>query len=189
MLGRLGIGLIVWCSFAAFVDAQSRTWEQVVQTTAGAELTLNLESGGTVRLRGWDRNAVSIHAHLGGRDWRDTKVTAEASPRGVLVRSSAISAQDKSSTAHFFDIWVPRRYDLSIHSAGGRLTIEDVDGKFHGEIGGGMITIKKVRGDAELSTGGGAIHITDSNLSGFVTTGGGSVTLRRVTGGVQTSRK
>jgi hypothetical protein len=185
MLARLGFSLVVWSSNFAFVHAQSQSFEQVVKTSPGGELTLDLESGGSVNLHGWAQNTVRVRAHLAGRDWRDTQVTAEATPRGVRVHSWLNVEHASSSTSHTFDIWVPRRYDLTLSSAGGRLTIADVEGTFRGALGGGMITIERARGRAELSTGGGAIHVADSDLAGSVTTGGGSVSLRRVTGGLR----
>jgi DUF4097 and DUF4098 domain-containing protein YvlB len=71
---------------------------------------------------------------------------------------------------------------VQIKSAGGGVTIKDVDGYFTGSTGGGEIEIRNATGRADINTGGGDILVSDSRLTGSVSTGGGQVLIERVTG-------
>src|SRR6185369_3895727 len=114
-------------------------------------------------------------------DWRDTRVSLERGEGGVVLRARQASERNSSLTSHAFEINVPHRFDVHVKSAGGRVTIVDVDGEFTGESGGGGLTLERVHGRADLSTGGGDVRVTDSELTGEVSTGGGSVDFARVT--------
>jgi beta-lactamase regulating signal transducer with metallopeptidase domain len=159
--------------------------ERSIAATPGGVLELDLESGGTVELRGWDEPTVRVLGRLAGPNWRDTRVSVERSGDGVTVHSWQENRRKSSSTSHRFEIRVPRRYDVRINSAGGDVTIVDVEGSFDGETGGGEIVIERAHGRAHLSTGGGEIRVADSDLGGTVSTGGGLVTLSQVRGGLK----
>lgn len=156
-----------------------------VAVKPGGELILDLQSGGTVNVQGWDDNRVSVRAHRGGRDAGATDVRIQRVRSGVLVLSSQ-RRRGTSSTAHVFDIRVPRRYSIRLKSTGGGLAVRDVDGTFRGSTAGGAIAIDHVRGRAELSTGGGTVRIADAEIDGYVTTGGGRVTVVNTRGDLRT---
>ncbi|HEY3215300.1 MAG TPA: M56 family metallopeptidase [Candidatus Eisenbacteria bacterium] len=174
------------------VHAASRTdpastFERTVSTTAGRELRLDLETGGTVEIRGWDRPEVRVRARLAGKDWRDTRLEADRGPGGVVI-SSLQAGEDRSfSTSHAFEIQIPRRYDIWLSSGGGAVTIAHVEGTFRGQTGGGEIVLEQLRGRVRLATGGGDIQVSDSRLDGSVSTGGGMVKISNVRGNLRGS--
>jgi beta-lactamase regulating signal transducer with metallopeptidase domain/DUF4097 and DUF4098 domain-containing protein YvlB len=176
-------------AFAAASDGddQGRTPEYTENATPGQRLELDLETGGAVKITGWSQSKVQVHASLGGSDWRDTKVTLDRVSGGLRLRSWQGVDRSQSSTSHRFEIQVPKKYDVRIHSAGGGLEITNVEGDFRGNTGGGEIEIRSVKGYASLTTGGGEIHVSESHLSGAVSTGGGEVTLSHVSGGLRAS--
>jgi beta-lactamase regulating signal transducer with metallopeptidase domain len=159
--------------------------ERSIPAIAGGVLELDLESGGSVDLQGWDQPTVRVRGVLSGASWRDTRVSVEKSGDGVTVHSWQENRRNHSSTSHRFEIRVPRRYDVRLNSAGGDVTIVDVEGTFDGQTGGGQILIERAHGRAHLSTGGGEIRVSDSDLGGTIGTGGGLVTLSRVRGGLK----
>lgn len=161
----------------------TRIVEKVVKTSPEQELTIQLNTGGTLRIRGVDGDAVRLRARLPRKSWRNFVVTLEASAGGVLLHSSAVDGSVPGGGADF-ELLVPHRYSVSLQSAGGRVDIASLEGTISGRIWGGMITIIHAQGHAEISTTGGAVRVSDSNLSGSITTGGGSVKLVRVTGGL-----
>ena len=163
------------------------TLRKSLNASPGERLTLDLETGGDVELRGWDENRVEVRARLDGADWRDTQVDVEREDGGVRVTSRLRHDKGWSSTSHALEIRVPRRFDLQLHSAGGGVTIAGVEGRFRGQTGGGDIVLEHVQGDVRLSTGGGEIRVTDVDARGSVTTGGGMVWMSRVRGGLQGS--
>jgi len=153
----------------------------------GGRLVLDLDTGGSVEIRGWDRNEVHVHAQLAGADWRSTQLAIGPEPFGVAVRAIPTGYGHSQSTSHSFEIQVPRRYDVRLRSAGGSISISGVEGTFEGSTGGGEIQLENTRGRASLITGGGDIEVSDCDLMGSVSTGGGTVKLSRVKGGLRGS--
>ena len=191
---RVTLGQAVLVSFAFVVGttvsiiapaaAASRTIEKLVRTSPGQELTIRLDSGGSLRVQGVDSDAVRLRARLPRRSWGNVVVTFEATTAGVRLDSAMADGSSPRNGADL-ELSVPRRYNLSLDSAGGRVDIIDIEGTLQGKISGGMITIRRANGRAELATTGGALRVFDSHLSGFITTGGGSIELKRVTGGLK----
>jgi len=165
----------------------AHTMEDTLPARPGGRLELDLVTGGSIEIRGWDRNEVSVHVELGGADWRSTQVGIGPESFGVAVHSAPTGHKSNSSTSHRFEIRVPARYDVRVRSAGGGVTIVGVEGTFEGTTGGGELVLEDARGRARLTTGGGDIEVSDSDLRGTVSTGGGTVKLSRVKGGLRGS--
>lgn len=160
-------------------------FEKTIDASSGDKLTLDLRSGAAISIHGWDEPRIRVVGRLGGRDWRDTRVSLERVPGGVRLRSEMEFPREQSSTSHEFELWVPRHTNIQLSSSGGSLAINDLSGDFHGRTGGGGITIEGATGSATLSTGGGEIAVTNSHLSGTVTTGAGELSVTNVTGGLR----
>jgi len=79
---------------------------------------------------------------------------------------------------------VPRNYNATISSAGGSVSIADIDGTFKGQTGGGEINIQRANGEVDIQTGGGDVRVSDSRVDGNVSTGGGIVRIEGVTGNI-----
>jgi beta-lactamase regulating signal transducer with metallopeptidase domain/DUF4097 and DUF4098 domain-containing protein YvlB len=163
------------------------TLDDTIPVKPGGRLVLDLDTGGSVAIHGWDRNEVSVRFTLGGADWRTTQVASGPESFGVGIRAVPTGHQSYQSTSHRIEIRVPERYDVRIHSAGGGVTIDGVEGTFEGVTGGGELVLTDDRGRASLSTGGGDIQVSDCDLGGSVSTGGGTVKLSRVKGGLRGS--
>lgn len=168
-------------------SAMSPGIDHALPASPGETLTLDLDTGASVEILGWDEPRVTVATTMGGRDAEDSVVSVDRLSNGVRVRAEYEGDRDNYSTSIHLAIRAPRKYNVKLHSAGGSLTIADLDGTFTGTTGGGNIVIDRANGSAELSTGGGEVRVTDSHLSGEITTGGGEVRLRRVTGGLDAS--
>ncbi len=158
-----------------------------VKVESGGTLVLDLKTGAGVTIRGRDQNHVSVTGRLSGRDWRNTSFNVRGNERDAFVTMEYFRNSGSTSSSHSLNITVPRRFNVRIRSAGGEISISDLEGNFEGNTGGGEITIENARGSAELSTGGGEVSVTDSHLSGYVSTGGGEVRIENVTGGLNGS--
>jgi hypothetical protein len=165
--------------------ARMQPFEETVTATPGEEISLDLQSGGAIQIHGWDQNSVRVRIDPFD-DGKKAKITLEKTSGGVLVRAQPTSGENIPVNYHF-EVWVPRKYNLSINSAGGELLISDVEGNFRGKTRGGRIFISHSRGHTELSTGGGEVRLTDCDLSGSVTTAKGITQVSNVHGGVQVS--
>jgi len=161
------------------------TFEKSVAVRAGGDLELDLETGASLTIKGWDQPQVRVRGTLGGRDWRNTEVRLEQRGSGARLFSRYVGRSRSQSSSHHFDIWVPRRFSVELSSGGGSVIISDVDGTFTGTTGGGEIKIENARGRANLTTGGGNIRVYGSDLSGSVTTGGGTVLIQGGSGNLK----
>jgi beta-lactamase regulating signal transducer with metallopeptidase domain len=161
--------------------------ERSFPANPGGLLTLDLDAGGGVTVRGWDDDRVRVRALLGGVNWRDVDVEIEREGNGVSVRDRFRRTGINQSTSNHFEIMVPRRYDVRIQSAGGGLIMSGIEGRFTGTTGGGEFDFERLTGSARLTTGGGEILVRDSDLSGTVSTGGGTVRISNVRGGLRGS--
>jgi len=160
------------------------TFQLSVPGRSGGTLSLDLKTGGKIILTGWDRQEVFVRASLSGRDWRATKVTLEPTAGGARLTSEFTASGSSQSSSHVFEIKVPRNFNATISSAGGSVSIADIDGTFKGQTGGGEINIQRANGDVDIQTGGGDVRVSDSRVDGNVSTGGGIVRIEGVTGNI-----
>jgi DUF4097 and DUF4098 domain-containing protein YvlB len=156
-----------------------------VRAANGERLLLDLDTGGDVVIHGWDEDSVRIRATLRSPHLSDMTLTLGRDREGAVLRSRFERKRDSQQSDNSFEIRVPRRFDVRLSSAGGNLTIYDVEGEFSGTTGGGEIVLERARGRAQLSTGGGDVRVHDVEMRGNVSTGGGKVTLTEVTGGLR----
>jgi beta-lactamase regulating signal transducer with metallopeptidase domain len=165
----------------AALDSQILKW---IDVAPSGTLELDLETGAGLTITSWAESRVEVRGTLAGRNWRDTEVSLQRTSTGARLVTRLRDKYGNQSTSHHFDIRLPSRYNLRISSAGGGVSISNLNGEFIGHTGGGAIRIDNSNGRAELTTGGGNIRVTSSNLSGSVTTGGGTVIIQDVNGGL-----
>ena len=162
-------------------------FRDAVEAQPGDTLVLDLETGGTVTIRGWSQNRVQVDGVLDGEDWEQTRTEIARKGRRVVFRSvpDENANTERFSTSHRFDFRVPKRFNVKLRSAGGKVTITDLEGTMTGYSGGGGFVLERLKGRARLNTGGGPVIVTDVDMSGSVTTGGGPVRLSRIRGGLK----
>ena len=134
------------------------TFQRSAPARTGGTLTIDLRTGGSLNITGWDQQQVLVRASLRGRSWRDTEVNFQAVGDGARLESRFTGESRNQSTSHTFEIQVPRSFNVRIRSSGGSISIAGVDGVFSGSTGGGEIEIRNARGEARISTGGGTFE-------------------------------
>ena len=159
--------------------------ERTIAAASGERMSIDLRVGGSVTIHAWDQPQVRMRAVLSGDHVRDTRVAFDRVSGGLEVRAFMEYSPRNSNTRHTFEFWVPRKFDVSLSSAGGSVSIAGLEGTFSGTTGGGEIILDDVRGAANLRTGGGEVSVTNSSLEGVVTTGGGRAVVSNTTGGVR----
>jgi beta-lactamase regulating signal transducer with metallopeptidase domain/DUF4097 and DUF4098 domain-containing protein YvlB len=162
-------------------------FERTLAAAPGERIAIDLRMGGGVTVHAWDQAQVRMRAVLSGDHVRDTRVTFARAGGGLELRAYMGSYPNNSRNSNSFELWVPRKFDVSISSAGGAIAIDGVEGRFSGQTGGGEITLENVKGEASLTTGGGEVQVTRSALDGRVTTGGGKAIVTSTTGNVRVS--
>ena len=149
----------------------------------GSRLELDLETGGDISIKGWDKNQVDITVTIEGRDKADVTVDINENYTGVEV-STEFNRRRARADVNMI-IRVPRKFDLELSTTGGDVEIEDVDGKIEGSSMGGDIVLAGLAGHVEFTTMGGDIALSSSQVDGSLHTMGGDVDIKDVVGTVQ----
>lgn len=85
--------------------------------------------------------------------------------------------------AKFF-ITVPREYDVDLHTSGGSITVENLEGEVLSKTSGGRLTFENIKGDIVGRTSGGSIHIGQVDGDVNAHTSGGSIRIEQATGNI-----
>ena len=156
------------------------------QTEPGKKLQLELTTGGSIDIRGWDKNVVQIEARIRGGDKEDYVFDFDERSRGIRVEIS-YEGYRRHSHSVSVDVLVPKKYDLELETMGGDISLTGIEGYFAGETMGGEIDLMDLKGEADLTTMGGEIRVENSDLDGRVKTMGGEISLRDVIGDLDAS--
>ncbi|MCP3978481.1 MAG: DUF4097 domain-containing protein [bacterium] len=187
MIARGTAGFAVAALFlsmlSAGADGQATSHELPVDP--GQELRVELSTGGTVTIEGWDRDLLSVEADLRGPDADNVLFQVEKTRSGAEILGEFKQPREKQSTSLNLRVRVPRSFDLTIESRGGGIEIDNVSGRIRGKTMGGSLELRRLEGRLDLRTMGGNISLEDSAVDGEVETYGGNVRLRNVDGDVE----
>jgi hypothetical protein len=153
----------------------------------GKKLDINLRSGGSITISGWDKNQVAVTVNFKNGDGDNWDISFDKTSDGIFIESRYTGSNHKRSGSTNFEINVPKRFDLELKTMGGGVTIDNVEGEISGKTMGGNLELSHLKGTIDLKTMGGKISLTDSDLDGKVKTMGGRVLLENVVGDVSGS--
>jgi DUF4097 and DUF4098 domain-containing protein YvlB len=159
--------------------------EKELEMSPGETLDVNLRHGGSIHIRGWDEERALIRVSLRAENSDAFRFEIERTRSGVEITSERLRRVNNVNVR--VDVQVPHQSDLRLRTAGGGISIRDIEGSISGRTAGGELTLENLSGSIELSTGGGEISLTDSQLDGTVSTGGGKVLLESVDGDIAAS--
>jgi DUF4097 and DUF4098 domain-containing protein YvlB len=180
LLRNLFITVILIMGLAAPASAQN-TMDYPAR--GGQKLEIDLESGGSVDIQGWNQQTLQISHNLGGNT--PIRIDVQQTANGYRLTSDQTGSL-RNISLHF-SIRVPKEFDIDFKSRGGGLEIDDLAGRFTGKTMGGSLVLNALSGEADLTTMGGEITLTKSDLDGEVKTMGGKVEVRDVVGDVEVS--
>lgn len=172
-------------------DGTPNKWEHKVKS--GQRLKVDLETGGSVTIKGWDKKIVEVVARPEYSDYEDDlDIEVTKTSYGVKITTSTPFRWSEfgwggNQPDIDFYIRVPAKFDLELESRGGDFIITGVDGHIDGQTMGGDLELAELAGDIDLGTMGGDITVRDSHLDGRVHTMGGDVELKNVSGAVRGS--
>jgi hypothetical protein len=162
-------------------DASTRgALDTALAAPAAKRLTLDLASGGTVKITGSQDKVVHIRVTENGKPCGDCGVQLEDGSEGVKVHS----ARPAAGGTLRFEIEVPEHFDVQLASAGGEVQIEGVDGAIRGETASGALDLLRISGSVDLVTKRGDVTLRQSYVRGRVHTNDGRVLLEDVGGNV-----
>jgi hypothetical protein len=177
--------IILLSLFFLGASARSETMEREFKVSPGKTLYVELETGGSITIIGWNKELVKVKGHIGGRDAKDCKVEMEEESGGIRMSSYYNGGKNHRSSDLDFEINVPNKFDLDLETMGGGITIDNVDGKMEGKTMGGKLNLSNLKGKLSLITMGGKITLTNSEVDGSVKTMGGEVLVQDVMGDIK----
>ena len=173
-----------------YYDDDSRFTDRVSKsfTTSGTPRVNIKTFDGSVTVRAWDKQEVSVNAIK--------RASTQQALQGISVRAeqngdeiNLIAEYDTSSgrrimginfnnnSSVHMDVYVPRNVNLRAQSGDGRICINGVSGELDVRTGDGSIMVKDGRGHMIASTGDGHVSITNFNGDVDARTGDGGMNL------------
>ena len=170
---------------ATHAPAADNQFTESYQFQPGDKLSLDLTSGGSITIEGWDQPGIEVTYGDKRNSLDDYKIDFKNDADGLSVSANLVAHKNSSNLN--FNFKAPREMVLDFYTAGGGIDLSGLAGQFSGKTGGGTLLIDNVTGELDLRTGGGRIHVKDSMVDGAVRTGGGKVLVENVTGDLRAS--
>jgi len=181
--------LLFIISFAAAQGA-AKTFEKKFSVAPGGTLTLKTDVG-SVAITGTDSKEVFVSANVRGRqrDVDEFDITAKQNAGGVEVngtgqRSRRWFSWGGNDLDVQFTVHVPREYNVQLQTAGGDISITNVNGKANGGTSGGDISLTDIKGAVDLETSGGTIRAQRVEGIVHMETSGGDIRISDLKGDV-----
>jgi hypothetical protein len=138
--------------------------ERETRLGARESLTVDGRQNGGVSVRAWDGRDVLVRAQIqttapsreeAGRIARQVTVSTS----GGTIRASGPETEGRRSWAVSYEIFVPRRMDLSIETHNGPISVAGVSGEMELEALNGPMNLRDVGGDVRARTTNGPLNV------------------------------
>ena len=159
--------------------------EQTLAPTGG-QLTIDGRQNGGVSVKGWDQNQILVRARVQTGAMSSPEAESLASQIRIETGGNKIQASgpDNQRNAHWdvsYEVFMPRRSDVSIETHNGGIAIAEINGRIDFTALNGGVVLKRVGGTVRGSTtnGGLVVELTGDRWDGETldvsTTNGGIV--------------
>ncbi|HKG59180.1 MAG TPA: hypothetical protein VKB05_05320 [Pyrinomonadaceae bacterium] len=137
--------------------------EQTLAPTGGT-IAIDGRQNGGVSVKGWDQNQILVRARV--QTGAPTAAEAQALGQQVRIETSGAkifaSGPENRKDYHWdvsYEVFVPRRADLSLETHNGGIAITDINGKIDFSALNGGVVLKRVGGAVRGSTTNGGLVI------------------------------
>jgi hypothetical protein len=112
-------------------------------------------------------------------EYKDGSIICAAKPKNPEMKRHKLSIG--------FEVYSPSKVDVNLATAGGGITLDNLEGDLYFQTSGGGISVSKLKGKVNGKTSGGGIKMTDSD--GFITmkTSGGGISAKNSKGNIDLS--
>jgi hypothetical protein len=152
---------------------------------AGGPIAVDAGTNGGVSVKGWDRNEILVRSRV--QTSAPSQAEADQLATGVRIETGAlqIHAEGPERREDFnwsvsYEVFAPRRSDLSLKAHNGGISINDVQGKIDFSTQNGGVSLRRVGGDVHGSTTNGGVNV---ELAG-TQWDGGTLDVQTTNGGV-----
>jgi len=130
----------------------------------GGAISIDGRQNGGVSVKGWDQNQVLVRARVQTGAPTEAEAAELAQQIKIETSGSKIFASGPESRQNYhwdvsYEVFVPRRSDVSIETHNGGIAIADVNGKLDFEAMNGGVVLKRVGGAVRGSTTNGGLVI------------------------------
>ncbi len=151
---------------------------------AGGAITVDGKQNGGISVKGWDRGEILVRAKIESR--APTQAEADSLAQQIRIETAALNihaegpeSRDEYQWYVSYEIFVPRRSNLSLQAHNGGIAISDVTGKIDFKTLNGGVSLKRVGGAVTGRTTNGGVHVElagarwDGEMLNVTTTNGG----------------
>ena len=131
---------------------------------SGAPIAIDGRQNGGIAVKGWDQNQVLVRARV--QTGAPTAAEAADLAKQVRIETSGskifASGPERKKDYHWdvsYEVFVPRRADLSLETHNGGITISEVHGKIDFNAMNGGVVLKRLGGAVRGSTTNGGLVI------------------------------
>jgi hypothetical protein len=144
------------------------------ETLAGGNpLDVDATPNGGIRVRGWDRSDVLVRAHIVGYadeydQARQIASQVQIETGGGRVRARGPQRLDDAYWTVSFELNVPQRSALTLHTLNGGISVRDLNGAVTFKATNGGVRLENVAGEirGDTSNGGLTIELTGDRWDG-----------------------
>ncbi len=186
------LALSLWMVPARLAAASQKRVQKRFRVGSGAMLALKTHAG-SVSITGGPSDEISIDVNVRGRDKdvKDFEVTAEQTGDQIDV-SGLLQTEDtwiwySPDLRVSYEVKVPRKCRLSVHTSQGYITVHNVKGVLKGGTSEGDISISNCDGDINLETFGGSLRADSCAGTIGMRTSCGGINFSAITGDVDVS--
>jgi len=131
---------------------------------AAGAISVDGRQNGGVSVKGWDRNEILVRSRI--QTAAPTQAEADALAQQITIETAGakIFANGPETRRDYFwsasfEVFVPRRTDLSLVSHNGGIAISDVSGRLEFSAVNGGVSLKRVGGSVHGGTTNGGLSI------------------------------
>jgi len=131
---------------------------------AGGAITVDGKTNGGISIKGWERNEILVRSKIETR--APTQAEADQLAQQVRIETAALNIRAEGPEPRddyqwyvSYEIFVPRRSDLSLQAHNGGISITDVNGKIYFKTSNGGVSLRRVGGAVRGSTTNGGVHV------------------------------
>lgn len=131
---------------------------------AGGAISVDAGKNGGVSVKGWERNEVLLRTRV--QTAASTVEAAAQLAKEIKVETGGLrihaEGPEQSSGSYWsvsYELFVPRRSDLSLSSHNGGISISDVSGKMEFRALNGGVSLRRVGGNVHGSTTNGGVNV------------------------------
>lgn len=160
--------------------------QEMTLPAAGGLLTVDGRGNGSVAVKGWDKNEIFLRAQIMGFAKNQTDADsygqqAHVVVNGTTIRGEGPRVEGNGGWSISYEVFVPRRSDLSLKASNGSLRASEVTGSLELATTNGSVSLRNVGGNVRGGTTNGSVNV---ELEGASWQGEG-LDLKTINGGVK----